>query len=191
MTPLNKKILVVDDDKLFQGVYSGKFKDDGFEVLTANDGEEAWQLITGGWIPDLVFTGVTMPHMGGFDLIRKLQLDPKFTLVPTVVFSHRGLQEDRETALWLGVDDFIAQGNTSLFEVSRRIKLILGLNTKYEISIKRHESDNEAMISLLSKQQSNRFILDKKQDVFLEIEPQKETGEFKVSLMNKKPKESS
>lgn len=187
MASISKKILVVDDDNLFQNVYASKFREDGFEVATANNGEEALELIIGGYVPDLIFTGITMPRMGGFDLIRKLQLDPRFTLIPTVVFSHRGLQEDRETAIWLGVDDFIIQGSVILTEVSRRIKLILGINIKYEIPIKRHEGDSEAMINLLNKQQSNRFGIDQKQDVFLEIEPKKETGEFKISLTNKNP----
>ncbi len=188
MASINKKILVVDDNNLFQNVYASKFREDGFDVTTANNGEEAWKLIIGGYVPDLVFTSITMPRMGGFDLIRKLQLDPRFTLIPTVVFSHGGFQEDRETAIWLGVDDFIIQGNVILTEVSRRIKLILGLNTKYEIPIKRHEGDSEAMINLLNKQQPNRFSIDQKQDVFIGIEPKKETGEFKISLINKNPK---
>ena len=39
----NKKILIVDDDDFLLGVYAKNFKDEGFEVLTAYNGEEAWK----------------------------------------------------------------------------------------------------------------------------------------------------
>ena len=78
-----------------------------FEVLTAHDGQEAWEIIVSGNTPDIVFTGITMPRLTGFELIAKLQSDPKLANIPVAINSHRGRSEDQKLAKEMNVDDFI------------------------------------------------------------------------------------
>src|SRR3989344_9674384 len=94
----NKKILIVDDDDFLLGVYAKNFRDERFEVLTAHDGEEALEIINAGNIPDVIFTGITMPKMTGFELVAKLQADPKLANIPVAINSHRGRPEDEKLA---------------------------------------------------------------------------------------------
>lgn len=178
---INKKILIVDDDDFLLGVYAKNFRDEGFEVLTAHDGEEAWEMIIGGNIPDVVFTGIVMPRMTGFELIAKMQADEKLAEIPVAINSHRGRPEDQKIAKEMNVDDFIIQGTTTPAEVVRRIKLLVGIQNTYKITIVPDKYDATTLISFLNKQEAIECDPNK-QEVFLEIEPGTEKGEFKIKI---------
>lgn len=178
----NKKILIVDDDDFLLGIYAKNFRDEGFEVLTAHDGEEAWDMINAGNIPDVVFTGITMPRMTGFELIAKMQADSNLAKIPVAINSHRGRPEDEKLAKQMAVDDFIIQGLTTPVEVVRRVKLLLGIQNVYKVAIIPNKNDAPALINFLNKQQgANCDPIDGK-EIFLEIEQGTEKGEFKIKI---------
>jgi CheY-like chemotaxis protein len=89
------KILVVDDDKIQREIYEAVFADAGFEVVSALDGGAGWIKFVEHH-PDVVFTGIMMPGLTGFQLIEKIR--DKFPDLPVVIFSHLGRPEDREKA---------------------------------------------------------------------------------------------
>jgi DNA-binding response OmpR family regulator len=180
-----KKILIVDDDQYLLGVYAEKFKEEGFDVTIAKDGQEAWDLIRGGYLPDVMFTGIVMPRVDGFDLIRKMQVDPKLASIPVAISSHQGREVDKAIAKSLAVDDFIIKGLVSLNEVVRRVGLIAGLQNRYIIPLARSQGDTEALIRLLDKQQLTSLGFEG-EDIFLEMEPQEERGMFVVKLTDEK-----
>ncbi len=174
-----KKILIADDDPQFLELYGRKFSEEGFDVFPARDGQEAWEFIGQGIIPDVVFTGIMMPRMTGFDLIRKMQADPKLAPIPVAISSHRNRDEDRKMAQELGVDDFIAQTTTPLAEVVRRIKLLLGEAKAFTIRIKRGDDETERFLRLLEIQGSPRVPSDR--EVKLVIAPKREEGDFHIT----------
>ena len=178
----NKKILIVDDDDFLLGVYAKNFRDEGFEVLTAHDGEEAWEIIGGGNIPDVVFTGIVMPRMTGFELIAKMQADSNLAKIPVAINSHRGRSEDEQLAKQMGVDDFIIQGLVTPVETVRRVKLLLGIQNVYKITIVPNKNDARALINFLNKQQGAICDPTGSKEIFLEIEPETEKGEFKIKI---------
>ncbi len=178
----NKKILIVDDDDFLLGVYAKNFRDEGFEVLTAHDGEEAWEIITGGNVPDVVFTGIIMPRMTGFELIAKMQADPNLAKIPVAINSHRGRPEDEKLAKQMAVDDFIVQGLTTPVEAVRRVKLLLGIQNIYKVAIVPNKNDARALINFLNKQQDAICDPAGDEEIFLEIEPEAEKGEFKIKI---------
>ncbi|MDO8443641.1 MAG: response regulator [Candidatus Azambacteria bacterium] len=182
MEILNKKILIVDDDEFLLGIYAKNFKDEGFEVSIARDGQEAWEIISGGNVPDIVFTGIVMPRMTGFELIAKMQANPDLSKIPTAINSHRGRPEDRELAQEMAVDDFIIQGFTTPAEVVRRIKMLLGIQNVYKITIDADKYDGQMFINLLNKQQGATCDPADGKEIFLEIKPKTEKGEFKVDI---------
>lgn len=176
-----KKILIVDDDEFILGIYAKNFRDEKFEVFTAHDGEEAWNIIKSGNIPDVVFTGIIMPKMTGFELIAKMQADEALAKIPVAVNSHRGRPEDQKLAQSMNVDDFIIQGTTTPAEVVLRIKLLVGIQNLYKIAIVPDKYDGAALISFLNKQQGAECDPSVK-EIFLEIESESEKGEFKVRI---------
>jgi CheY-like chemotaxis protein len=176
-----KKILIVDDDQYLLGVYAEKFKEAGFAVTPAADGQEAWDLISGGYMPDVMFTGIVMPRMDGFELIRKMQADPKLASIPVAISSHQGREADKAMAKSLAVDDFLIQGLVSLNEVVRRVRLIAGLRSRYVVPLMRSQGDVEALISLLDKQQMTSFGF-KGAELFLRLDSREDIGVFVVKL---------
>lgn len=181
MNNQSKKILIVDDDEFLLGIYAKNFKDEEFEVFTAHDGEEAWNIIKSGNIPDVVFTGIIMPKMTGFELIAKMQSDEALSRIPVVVNSHRGRPEDQELAKSMNVDDFIIQGATTPFEAVRRIKLLVGIQNTYKIAILPDKYDGAVLINFLNKQQGSECD-PKGKEIFLGIEPESERGKFKIKI---------
>ena len=180
--PGGKKILLVDDNLDLLNVYAAKFKEQGFAVTTAADGQEAWDLLQGGYMPNVLITGILMPRMTGFELIEKIQADQRFASLPTAISSHRGRQEDKIQAKKMGVDDFITQGLVPLNEVVRRINLLLGVGEKYTIKLTRNDRDTEALINLLDKQQLSSIGIESP-NVLLELTPGQEKGSFQVKII--------
>ena len=176
-----KKILIVDDDEFLLGIYAKNFGDEEFEVFTAHDGEEAWKIIKSGNIPDIVFTGITMSKMTGFELIAKMQADEKLAKIPIAINSHRGRPEDQKLAKSMNVDDFIIQGNTTPAEAVLRIKLLVGIQNAYKIAIVSDKYDGAALINFLNKQQGaqcNPSV----NEIFLEIKSEPERDKFKIRI---------
>lgn len=179
----SKKILIVDDDEFLLGIYAANFKDEGFEVFTARDGAEAWEIISSGKMPDIIFTGITMPKMTGFELIAKLQANPKLADIPVAINSHRGRPEDEKLAKEMGVDDFIIQGITTPTEAVRRIKALVGVQTIFKITVLAEKNDGLAFISALNKQQETNYFPDNSKEAILELLAEPETGKFIIKLI--------
>ena len=100
-----KKILVVDDESHILNVVSLKLRNAGYEVLTAQDGDEAFELAVQS-NPDLVITDFQMPLVSGLELCRNLKEHPITTETPALMLTARGFTigaEDMERTNIVGV----------------------------------------------------------------------------------------
>ena len=86
----NATILAVDDEAHILHVVSLKLKNAGYNVLTANDAEEALELAATTAI-DLLITDYQMPGLSGLDLARKLHAEPGRKNLPTIMLTAHGL----------------------------------------------------------------------------------------------------
>lgn len=91
-----KKILVCDDEPHILHVVSTKLRNGGFEVITASDGEEAFESARKNK-PDLVMTDYQMPYLSGLELCAKLRADAETANIPVIMLTARGFS--------LGQDD--------------------------------------------------------------------------------------
>ncbi len=83
------KILIVDDEAHILHVLSLKLRKAGYEVLTAPDGEEGFELASAE-LPDLIITDYQMPYMTGLELCHAL-MDQKTTAdIPVLILTARG-----------------------------------------------------------------------------------------------------
>ncbi|HEY9233142.1 MAG TPA: response regulator [Blastocatellia bacterium] len=80
------KILLVEDDSDTQAALTMLFELEGFEVITATDGEEAY-LRAVAECPDLIVTDINMPKVNGLDLIRLVRADGRIEGIPIVAMS--------------------------------------------------------------------------------------------------------
>ena len=105
MTPSRPTVLVVDDEKSLRDFVRRNLEVRNFDVLTAADGLEALALFNTNHV-DLVIVDLMMPHMNGLETIRRIRQD---SLVPIVVLSALGEEQDKVQALNLGADDYLTK----------------------------------------------------------------------------------
>lgn len=98
-------ILVVDDEPPIVRLVRAKLRIDGYEVLTANRGEEALQIMKAD-TPDLVVLDVMMPEMDGFETLRRIRQQSS---VPVVMLTARGGDADKLKGLQTGADDYVTK----------------------------------------------------------------------------------
>ena len=87
------KILVVDDEAHILQVLTLKLRNAGYDVITAADGEEAFEIATRE-TPDLVITDFQMPYMTGLELVHAMAGDPATSKVPVLMLTARGYAID-------------------------------------------------------------------------------------------------
>lgn len=100
-----QRILVVDDETQITRVLRRSLSARGYEVQTANDGEEALKVFA-QWPADLVVTDLSMQQMGGLELCRRLR---KLTQAPIIVLSVKGEERTKVEALDAGADDYVTK----------------------------------------------------------------------------------
>lgn len=83
------KILVCDDEPHIVHVVSAKLKNNGFEVITAADGEEAFAAARAE-SPDLVITDYQMPYLSGLELCARLRNESETSRIPVIMLTARG-----------------------------------------------------------------------------------------------------
>jgi len=100
-----QRILVVDDEPQIGRVLRRSLSARGYEVQVAVNGEEALDVFN-TWTPDLVITDLSMPHMGGIELCRRIRA---ISRVPIIVLSVKGEERTKVEALDNGADDYITK----------------------------------------------------------------------------------
>ncbi len=99
------RVLVVDDSPTVAAVLGRMLSDDGYEVATLNNGEEA--LVAAKDIPDLIVLDIVMPGMSGFAVLRALRRDPATSAIPVIMISGNLKATEQFYGERIGADDFI------------------------------------------------------------------------------------
>ncbi|MDO4996751.1 MAG: response regulator [Bacilli bacterium] len=105
---INKKLLVVDDNKLNLKVAAKCLSAFNFEVETANSGFECVDRINNGDKFDLIFMDIMMPQMDGVETMHKLKDTPGFT-IPVIALTADAVEGSREKYLEAGFDDYVSK----------------------------------------------------------------------------------
>jgi nitrogen regulation protein NR(I) len=106
MLPEHKQILVVDDEPNLRRVLSAQLERDGYEVHTAEDGEQALGILKEHHI-DLVITDLRMPRIDGMELLRRAQkIDAE---LPVVMITAHGTVDNAVEALKTGAFDYLTK----------------------------------------------------------------------------------
>lgn len=100
------RILVVDDDKNTRSLFSALLRSSGFEVETAENGNDALEVIDKTNI-DLVVADVMMPEMDGYTLTNLLR--QSYENLPILMVSAKQLPEDRKKGFLSGIDDYMSK----------------------------------------------------------------------------------
>ena len=117
------RVLVVDDEDDVRDVLGVILEADGHQVLQAVDGLHALRLIADK-CPDVVVLDVRMPRLNGIEVLRALRMAPATKDLPVVMVTVCGKPDERQTALALGVVDYINKP-WAAGEVELRVKWAL------------------------------------------------------------------
>ena len=114
---MERRILVVDDEKPIVDILKFNLEKEGFEVLTADNGVSALETALSA-NPDLILLDIMLPKMDGFDVCRKVR---EKLNVPIIMITARDEEVDKVLGLELGADDYITKP-FSVRELIARVK---------------------------------------------------------------------
>jgi phosphoserine phosphatase RsbU/P len=106
------RILVAEDDAVTRRLLEATLGKFGWEVITAEDGEVAWRILTsfkGKDLPELVLLDWMMPQLEGPALCRRLRETPGFELTYVILLTSKTEKEDLSTGLASGANDYIVK----------------------------------------------------------------------------------
>jgi CheY-like chemotaxis protein len=124
---LNKKVLIVDDDKFLLEMYARKFQKVGFKISTALSGVDAIEQIKNGDNPDIFVFDLIMPKMDGIELIETVKKENLIPNAVKIVLSNQGQQSDIDRVNGVGVDGYIIK---ALHTPSEVVQLVLDIYKK-------------------------------------------------------------
>jgi chemotaxis protein histidine kinase CheA len=102
-----RRALVVDDSPIVRDIIAEALRGHGLQVLVANDGVEALEVLSAESDVDIVLTDMDMPRLDGLGLVRAIRGRERGKDVPVVAISMRGSQSEKESALQAGVQAYI------------------------------------------------------------------------------------
>ncbi len=106
-TPSEITILVVDDEEDVVEIVSHFLKQEGYQVTTAYDGEEALRKATPE--VDLIVLDIMLPHVDGLEVCRRLRSRVETEMIPIIFLSAKAEEEDQVKGLMLGADDYLTK----------------------------------------------------------------------------------
>jgi two-component system sensor histidine kinase and response regulator WspE len=103
-------ILVVDDSHTVREMERRLLVRSGYQVTTAQNGQEAWNLLRLNDY-DLLISDIDMPQMNGIELVTKVRENPRLARMPVIILSYKGREEDRRRGLDAGADFYLTKGD--------------------------------------------------------------------------------
>ena len=103
-----RKILLVDDSKTELHHLSDVLGKRGYQVRTAENGDEAMRRLSEDK-PDLILMDVVMPGQNGFQLTRAITRDPRFAAVPVIMCTSKNQETDKVWGMRQGARDYIVK----------------------------------------------------------------------------------
>jgi PleD family two-component response regulator len=119
-----RKILVVEDDKFLRELFVRKMFNEGFDVDSAIDADQAFDVLKNKK-PEIVLLDLILPGVDGFEILTRIKKDPNLKDIPVMVISNLGQKEDIDRAMELGAVDFLIKANYTLDEIITRVLTVL------------------------------------------------------------------
>ena len=119
-----KKILFIEDEATLQKTFAEILKSEGFEVISALDGESGLNL-TRGEKPDLILLDLILPKLHGLEVLKEIKKDENTKNIPVIVLTNVESIEEIDKALELGATTYLVKSDYNLEEVVEKIKKAL------------------------------------------------------------------
>jgi two-component system phosphate regulon response regulator PhoB len=113
-------VLLVEDEPAQREMLAYNLKAEGFDVITADNGEDGLILVDEN-DPDLIVLDWMMPQLSGIEVCRRLKSNSKTRQIPVIMLSARAEEVDRVRGLETGADDYVVKPY-SVIELMARVK---------------------------------------------------------------------
>lgn len=119
------KVMLVEDDNNLREIYEARLAAEGYQIVSAHDGEEALALAVKE-LPDLIISDIMMPKISGFDMLDILRSTPETKDTKVIMMTALSQMEDQQRAGKLGADRYLVKSQVTLEDVVRVAKEVLG-----------------------------------------------------------------
>ena len=119
------KVMVVEDDAALREIYSIRITAEGYEVVSAGDGEEALAVAVREK-PDLILSDVMMPKISGFDMLDILRNTPETANIHVIMMTALSADDQRARGERLGCDRYLVKSQVGIEDVVNAIHEVLG-----------------------------------------------------------------
>lgn len=119
------KIMLVEDDQSLREIYSIRLTAEGYEIVSAGDGEEALAMAVQEK-PDLILSDVMMPKISGFDMLDILRSTPETKDIKVIMMTALSSDDQRERGENLGADRYLVKSQVGIEDVVNMVHEVLG-----------------------------------------------------------------
>ncbi len=120
-------LLLVDDEPGLRDAVQAYLEESGFTVSAAGNALQAWEMLE-QQRPDLVITDVMMPQVDGYEFLAKLREDERFSYLPVVFLTARGMKRDRIQGYDAGCDAYLSKP----FDPDELVAIVKNLLRRYQ-----------------------------------------------------------
>jgi len=120
---MSKRILLVDDEPSILLSLEFLMEQEGYDVQTATDGDEALQAVSEK-LPDLILLDIMMPKRDGFEVCQTIRANPEWKETKIILLTAKGREVDQEKGLALGADDYVTKPFATQ-ELVKKVKMVL------------------------------------------------------------------
>ena len=119
-----KQILLVEDDPFLIDIYTTKFKEMGFNIDVAQDGNQALRKIAEK-NTELVLLDIVLPHVDGWEILKNIRQNHDSKDLKVVILSNLGQKSEVDKAFALGATKYLIKAHYTPSEVVEEVKKIL------------------------------------------------------------------
>ncbi len=153
---MSGKILLVDDEPGLRQAVQEYLQESGFAVTVAGNATDAWGLLQQE-TPDLIISDIMMPQVDGYEFLKQLRADSRFSSLPVVFLTARGMTSDRILGYQAGCDAYLAKP----FDPDELVALVENLLDR-RIAVTATKDSNEQLEDIAKQIAEIRSLLNQK-----------------------------
>lgn len=123
------KILLVEDDKSLREIYGVRLLAEGYDIVSAGDGEEALAMAIKER-PQLILSDVMMPKISGFDMLDILRSTSETKTIKVIMMTALSSEDQRQRGEQLGADRYLVKSQVGIEDVVRTVHEVLADNSQ-------------------------------------------------------------
>jgi len=171
MNGTEKKILFVEDDPVVLTLYRNRLQREGFEVLFAEDGEVALNVLS-RVRPDLVVLDLMLPKVNGVDVLKHIRADDRLKSVPVLILSNAYMTELAQKALQSGANMGMLKTECTPAKLVEAIRDLLGYEPAFGlVAGKSGKSQAEAFVAAAAAAHADEMTLKATREDFIKDAP--------------------